>query len=205
MIIDIPFKEGDSKKFLTSLNGLAAHLATEFCPKEVYVKRIPKWFDQKWLRYLGNGLIPFPQMEVELLGTECEPSEIEAVALEEQYQERLPLPPFNPRQIGFQYYWPQGEDGSYDEGIGKPRWTHMSPFNFSSPHLQNRVASSTDSGIYVWFSSNTQIDGKGSIMAYLVKDGKTQAWYASLVSQSGWKIEKVEGINIKTLEDWFQN
>jgi len=204
MIIDIPFKEGDSKIFLKGLNGLVAHLASEFCPKEVYVKRIKKWFDHKWLRYLGNGLIPFPEREGGPLGTDCEPSRIAPVALEEHFQEGFTFPPFNPRQIGFPYYWPQGEDGTYDGGIDKPRWPHIPLFKHSSPHFQNRVAAFTDPAIYIWFSSNTEKNDRGSIMTYSVKDGNTQAWYASFgYHQSGWRIEKVKGISKETLEDWF--
>lgn len=204
MIVDIPFKEGDSEIFLAGLNGLVAHFASEVAPKEVYVKRINKWFDRKWLKYVGNGLIPFPQMEVQFLETDCESSKVSVQALDGQIQEGLALPPFNPREIGYPYYWPQGEDGTYDEGIDKPRLLQIPLFQYSSLHLQSRVASFTDTGLYVWFSSNTGKEGRGSIMTCLVKDGDTQVGYASLERQSGWKIEKVEGTNIGILEDWFQ-
>lgn len=203
MNIDISLKEGDSKEFLTSLNGLVAHLATEFSPKEVCVKRINRWFDHKWLKYLGNGLIPFPERGEELLGIDSEPCLIESVAMGEHFQDRLVAPPFDPGKIGYPYYWPQGEDGIYDGGIDQPSWPDISLLKYGSPHFQNRVASYTDSGIYTWFSSYTGRCGRASVMTYLVKDGHNKAWYASLVNQSGWKIEKVKGIKIETLEDWF--
>jgi hypothetical protein len=40
-------------------------------------------------------------------------------------------------------------------------------------------------------------------MVYGVINGKTNAWYASLRNNKGWKVSKVKGIDQRIVQDWF--
>jgi hypothetical protein len=177
VIIDIPYKLGDDKQYLTAICSLVASLASLQEPAEIYVTRVKKWFDRKWLRYSGKGIIPM-------------------------WREQLTFPPFNPQQIGTQMYWRQRSDGSYG-GVPKPRWIHKRELRHSTDNLNNRVADLTDSGLFIWFSSDTDKNAHGSILVYSVASSDVSAWYASFRRDSEWRINKVVGISRSIVERCF--
>ncbi len=201
MIINIELEKGDDKVFMTGLNGMVARLITEFKPQDVYAFRINKWFDHEWLRYSGYGVVAYPERGAGPMPPGV-PKYSPVAAKEEQYQDHLTFPPFNPKQKGLMHYWSRYENGNYG-GIDKPRWPPRAFKKPSNRNMQNRVASFTDSGLFVWFTSNTETNQKGSIMVYRVEDGRTEAWYASLSNNVGWKVDKVKGISKESVEDWF--
>src|SRR5215831_13473984 len=93
MIIDIPYETGDHKQYLAAVCSLVASLASSTRPDHIYVTRITKWFDRKWLRYSGTGRIAFhgsPKIDT---------------ALDAVWQDHLTVPPFNPKQVGTQLVW----------------------------------------------------------------------------------------------------
>ena len=59
MIVEIRTKNGDSDKFLAAVSSLIATMVAEKKPRDLYVTRINKWFDQKWLGYSGSGRVEF--------------------------------------------------------------------------------------------------------------------------------------------------
>ncbi len=202
MIISIEYKKDDDKVFMTGLNRLVARSIPEFKPQDVYVFRINKWFDHKWLRYSGYGVIAF-------LGKQLGPNSLELppqfdTCKEEKYQDHLTFPPFNPKQMGRMEYWSRYDDGTYG-GVDKPRWPILYWRKPNNSHLQHRVTSFTNSGLFVWFTSNTESNQKGSVMVYRVQDGQTEAWFASLGCNPAWKVQKVKGIQKELVEDWFDH
>ena len=197
MIVNIPYEDGDDKKFLLGINSLVAALTSEINPDDVYVVRIKKWFDHKWLRYSGMGVVDFPRGRVGFGGTFGAVS-----SLDEHFQDKLTFPPFNPNQVGIQGYWTRKDDGTY-VGVDKPRWIYKRELAHSSDNLHRRVESFSDSGLFVWFSSYTEKNGHGCIMVYTVKDGNVETWYASLSDRTGWGIEKVKGIEKEWVQQWF--
>jgi hypothetical protein len=190
MIVDIPYKQGDDKKYLAAVCSLVATLVKEHKPKHLYVTRINKWFDHKWLRYSGMGRVAFYG------------SPLADTALDALWQDQLTFPPFNPKQIRQQLYWERESDGSY-AGSGEPRWIHKRRLRQSADNLNYRVADFTESGIFVWFTSNTEKNMHGSILVYSVNAGETSAWYCSFKQEVGWAIDKVKGIDKAQVEKWF--
>jgi len=191
MIVDIDLKKGDNEKFLTAISSLIAVLVKEYEPRHLYVIRIKKWFDHKWLNYSGRGRVKFDDG----LRTDT--------ALEPMWRENLTFPPFNPKQIGTQYYWCRRKDGTYGAIEKKPRWVHKRRLRPSASNLQYRVADFTDSGLFVWFTSNTEINMHGSVMVYIVDNRNTSAWYASFRKESAWEVDKTRGIDKESVASWF--
>lgn len=202
MIVDIPAKDGDDKRFITALNGLIAIIVNIYEPGDVYVIRINKWFDHKWLKYSGKGIVQFPEKGVDLPRTGH--SIIER-SLDEFFQKKLTFPPFNPKQVGMQLHWKRHDDGSYG-GSDKPKWLHSVEkrvLQHSSKNLQNRLSSFTKSGVFIWFSSNTVQNMHGSLLVYSILNNEEGAWYASFKKDNGWKVNHVKGINKETVQQWF--
>ncbi len=194
MIVDLDFKKGDSKKFLAAISSLVAELVKEKEPKHLYVVRIKKWFDHKWLNYSGRGRVKFVSDGV---------SHLHETAHEPMWREKLTFPPFNPKQIGTQYYWCRTKDGTYGAVEKEPRWIHKRRLKPSSSNLQNRVADFTDSGVFVWFTSNTEENMHGSVMVYIVDNKNVSAWYASFKKETAWEVDKTKGIDKESVESWF--
>lgn len=190
MIVDVPYKEGDDKTYLAAVCGLVASLASSQKPTDIYVTRVRKWFDRKWLRYSGRGRVAFHGWD-----------RIDT-ALDALWRQNLTFPPFSPKQIGTQVHWRKRSDGSYG-GVANPRWIHKRELRHSADNLNNRVADFTDSGLFVWFTSNTQNNAHGSILVYSVAGKAAHGWYASVKQEDGWRIDKVDGIDRASVERYF--
>jgi len=190
MIVDIPYKDGDDKTYLAAVCSLVASLAGGQRPTDIYVTRVRKWFDRKWLNYSGKGRVAFHGWD-----------RVDT-ALDAMWREKLTFPPFSPKQIGTQIYWKKRSDGSYG-GVPKPRWLHRRKLRHSADNLNNRVAGFTDSGLFVWFTSDTQKNAHGSILVYSLCGADVSGWYASFKRESGWRIDKVEGIDRASVERCF--
>jgi hypothetical protein len=190
MIVDVPYREGDDKTYLAAVCSLVASLANSQKPTDIYVIRVNKWFDRKWLRYSGSGRVAFHGWD---------PID---TALDSMWQEKLTFPPFNPKQIGTQLYWRKRSDGSYG-GSPSPRRIHKRQLRHSAGNLNNRVADFTDSGLFVWFTSETQNNAHGSILVYSVAGKDVSSWYASVKQENGWRIDKVDGIDRASVERHF--
>ena len=190
MIVDVPYREGDDRTYLAAVCSLVASLASSQKPTDIYVTRVRKWFDRKWLRYSGRGRVAYHG---------ADPID---TALDAMWREKLTFPPFNPKQIGTQLHWRKRSDGSYG-GSPRPRWIHKRQLHHSAGNLNNRVADFTDSGLFVWFTSHTQNNAHGSILVYSVAGKDVSSWYASVKQESGWRIDKVDGIDRASVERHF--
>jgi hypothetical protein len=99
MIVSIPITSGDDKTFLACIEGLIAIIVAETEPEELYIVRINKWFDHKWLKYSGKGRVAFeydPKIDT---------------ALEVFSQDQLTFPPFNPKQVTVVLGWKRSANG----------------------------------------------------------------------------------------------
>jgi hypothetical protein len=201
MIVDVPYKDGDDKRFLTALEGLIAIIVKDYEPEHVYVVRINKWFDHKWLKYSGKGTVKFPERGVDVARTGNLPFE-HGAAWEEFYNEKLTFPPFSPKQIGAQYHWKRRADGTYG-GTKKPKWIYKPILQPSVLNLQNRVRAFANSGVFIWFSSNTVQNFQGSIMVYILTENHELTWYASFKGEANWKVHRVKGIKKEMVQEWF--
>ncbi len=71
-------------------------------------------------------------------------------------------------------------------------------------NLQNRVAEFTQSGLFVWFSSDTKHIDRASIMSYAVEGDSVQSWFASFRRNEGfWKVHRVKGVDENDIQNLF--
>lgn len=56
----------------------------------------------------------------------------------------------------------------------------------------NRISDYTKNRMFVWYSSNTEINQKGSMMIYIVQAGDVKTFYISFVNINGWKINQTK-------------
>ena len=191
MVVEIPTAGDDDRAFLSNLNGLVARLVSEYEPEVVYVIRINKWFDNKWLRFSGKSRVGF---DYGFGGRDT--------ALDSTWQDTMTFPPFNPKQVGRQTSWHRSCEGGYrkaetEKPLHKPATRH------SSANLQNRLVQFTQSGLFVWFSGLSGLNDHASVMVYRIIGSSECAWYASLTGERGWIVDRVKGIDRETVQGWF--
>lgn len=190
MIVNIPQKSSDDTVFLTALNGMLANLVDAHQPNEVHFIRIDRWFDHKWLGYSGLARVAFdgwPRIDS---------------ALDPAWREKLTFPPFNPKRVLEQISF-QRVNNAYRQN-GDARTIHGPLRSHSARNLQNRISETTQSGLFVWFSSDTRLLDHASIMSYAVEGDAVQSWFASFRKKEGsWRVHRVKGVDETDVEVWF--
>lgn len=191
MFDDISYKEHDDPKFYGKILVLLETLAKKHLPKYIYVIRISKWFDHTWLHFSGVGRVT---------SDAGPPAE---TTLREFWQDKLTLPPFNPKQIGDEYCFIKDEDDEYLRVFHHP-WLHRRKLEPSSKNLNNRMERLTDSGLFVWFSSQTMANKRGSIMVYSIDGGEITTWFCSVNLHKDFAVEKVKGVDRNLVVEMLQ-
>jgi hypothetical protein len=159
----------DASGFLDKVDLVVAGPVFRYAPQLVCLVRIHKWFDHGWLGFSGKGRVFFDPPWPSHAG----------VSLDEFHQEQLTFPPFAPSRVTSERHWVRQSDGRYALGEA-PFRVHSSERRRSSSNLQRRIVELTDSGLFVWFSSSSLSDTRGSILVYSVHAGSTIPWFASI-------------------------
>jgi len=192
VIVDIKPRDGDDPVFMSSLSSMIAEMASDRGPRELYVTRVAKWFDHKWLRFSGKGRVRFDgPIELDL-----------DTALDAVWQTHLTFPPFSPAQLSAPMAWQRAPRGGYDRVL-KPRAFVQSGRRHSAANLQRRLRSFSDSALFVWFSSFGERNGVASVMSYSVEGADEEAWYASFRKQRTWRVGTAKGIPRAQVLEWF--
>jgi len=191
VIVDIKLRDGDDPVFISSLSSMIAQLASDRGPHELYVTRVAKWFDHKWLRFSGTGRVRFDGL-----------SHHHDTALDALWQTHLTFPPFSPAQLSAPMAWQRAPNGGYDRVL-KPRAFVGVRRRHSAGNLQRRLRSFSDSALFVWFSSFSDRNGVASVMSYSVEGVEEEAWYASFRKQRAWRVGTTKGIPRAQVLEWF--
>jgi hypothetical protein len=174
----------DAVAFADGVDRVVAGLVFRYRPPLVCIVRVRRWFDHRWLTFSGKGRVFFDPPWPSHVG----------VALDEFHQQQLTFPPFPPTRVATEHHWQRASDGSYAQVVGRFR-VHRLQRRRSSSNLQRRVADVADPALFVWFSSTSAKDTRGSILVYIVNDGSTIPWFAALrVDASGWTLGDVKGL-----------
>ena len=62
-------------------------------------------------------------------------------------------------------------------------------------NLHRRVKDHSKSAVYVWYSSETDKNKRGSLMVYRVNNGAVNTWYASFSYDDSWRLDQTKGID----------
>jgi hypothetical protein len=115
-----------------------------------------------------------------------------------EWKEKITVPPFNPNRVLSEILFKLKDHNN--KALGKPLHILQS----SSNNLNNRIINKSSNAIYVWYSSNTEMNQKGCIMVYIVKNENIETWYASIENTNEWKVTKTTGIELKSLNQLLQ-
>ena len=173
----------DDPAFLTVVDRIIAALVRQSWPEDVYLIHVDNWFDRKWLRYSGYGVIAFPEGYPYIL-----------TAKAEHRQDQLTFPPFTPNRIVAQYLFCRIGQGAYEEQA-PAHLIHQRERARSAKNLRRRVADFSRSGLFMWYSSRSAQNRRGSLLVYGTRENELAAWYACFTNRDGWQLDQVNGIS----------
>ena len=166
--IAITPRTSDDPGFITKVETVANQAVSIYKPRELYLIHVKRWFDHSWLKFSGK-----------ILG---------ALGV---WESDVTVPPFHPKRIHQERKFicsPQGRGWCMDAA-------KLHKYQHSAENLNRKLSRITESGFFVWFSGETLKNGKGSIMAYLVRDNEVETWFATLDRRaSGWMAIRLDGI-----------
>jgi hypothetical protein len=179
----------DDPDFVDLLNSLLQGLLAGCAPREVWIIRIDNWFDQKWLEFSGKGIVAF---EFPAFMDRYD------AALDEFHQDKVTFPPFAPNRVLGQ--WSYVRDGSEYKEVPLPALPHSTEKRRSERNLHRRVQHFSPSVCFVWYSSNTLSNGRGSVMVYTVEAEQVNTWFAAFNRDTQWRLQATKGANREYVE-----
>jgi hypothetical protein len=182
-------EEGDAEEFIEIVNKIMGILIFQYSIKEVVFVKIENWFDHKWLKYSGKTVIPFYSF-----GLKNFPD----VSLESVWRDKISILPFNPNRVIYSKFFYKQPTGN--KNIQKK----IHKYRISNDNIHNRIEKYTSDGLTLWFSSNTILNQRGSLMVYRVQDDQVNSWYATIENKNGWDITMAKGIGINELKAYIK-
>ncbi|MBV9147002.1 MAG: hypothetical protein JO065_13875 [Acidobacteria bacterium] len=192
MAIEMSAGETDDPGFIEVLNSIVGGLIADHAPKQFWIVQIDNWFDQKWLRFSGMGLV----------ASDIPLDRYDTVKAE-SYQEKLTFPAFTPNRVLGQFSFVRAGSGYTESAL--PALPHSHERKHSDENLRRRIQDFTRSGCFVWYSANTVANGRGSVMVYVATADHVECWFAGFNRQQEWKLDTAKGVNRDTLERWLKN
>lgn len=168
----------DDPAFVQIVSRIIDSVIAERTLQIVAVIQIDNWFDHKWLHFTGKVL--------GALGV---------------WKDELTIPPFNPHRVKSQMVSRLTDRGIYESFEAPP--LHIE--QWSSDNLNRKLKNSTDSGVFVWWTSNTVTNGKGSVMVYTQKSDESSAWFVSFEREAEWKIRKTKDISVEEVRQFMKS
>ena len=179
-MIELTKSESDDIDFIQKVQALANGIISDLSPHEIFLFKVDNWFDTKWLNFTGKVL--------GALGTW-------------HYNDAQRIPPFSPNRIIEQSYFQRNKFGTYSKTKFEGEFHKRQP---AEKNLNRRIVDVSDSAIFIWYCSNTIVNGQGSLMIYTVANKKCEPFYVGFKKSQEWDIVNAPGSNNKALEFYLE-
>lgn len=166
-VIKISAEDGDSPQFIGHVEAIVQSIAVRYVAPELILVRIDNWFGPCWLKFSGKIL--------GLVGI---------------WKHKLTIPPFVPNRVVWERRFAHP---SYIE-VTTSKALHISTTP-SEPALL-RYVSKVEPGVpLIWFSGNSETNGRAAVMAYVPVSDTYWTWYAGWSRNGSWKASSLKGIS----------
>jgi hypothetical protein len=176
-------RQGDSDEFIEKVRAIAVGVACGYSPVRLYIVRIDNWFGPKWMNFAGK----FTAGKGAAIGV---------------HKTILHVPPFVPHRVVEERVF-VGPD--FEETVAKPALHIACP---SEVALGRRIAEIDKDAAFLWFSGESEAQGRGAVMVYLpsaaVRSSTAQrrgemrhcgAFYAGFSRrETGWEPAMLRGV-----------
>ena len=172
----IQVAENDAGGFIEQVEACANGVVRTLNPRECILVRINNWFGPKWLPFSAPTTKPD-----------------EGIAAK-----NLSLPLFVPNRVVAQCNFLAP---TYTEYMGR-KSVHV---QVRTPYARQRLMSDlpSDTAI-VWYSGNSKVTGRGSLLVYLPMGERYHAWYAGWFGNGAWRVVLTKGTAVQDLARFIQ-
>jgi len=135
-------QQGDSAEFIEKALAIAISVVRGYSPARLYVLRIDNWFGPRWMNFAGK----YTAGKGFAIGV---------------HKTILHVPPFVPHRVVAERVF-VGPD--YDETVIRP------PLHIECPSMRalgRRIADIDKDAAFLWFSGESEAQGRGAVMVYL--------------------------------------
>ncbi len=179
MIPTITKDSDDHILFIENLNKISQHWIKNYEVNDIFITKIDNWFDQKWMRFSGTIM-----------------HEISVWAIF-----NIKIPPFHPNRVKRTNFYKKQDDIYFKSDVQSP--LHI--YQTSSDNLKRKIIDVTTDGLLIWYSGNSELNGVGSIMTYLVKDGECETSFITLKKEKEWSASQTNGVLMREIKEVLNN
>jgi hypothetical protein len=174
--LKIKIDDGDAHEFIENMDKIIMGLVEKFQIDEILLIKIKNWFDHKWLNYSGKSVVQFHG------------GYLIETALQDEWREKITIPPFNPNRVLSETFYRirQTNNKIFENSLHKTK--------SSNDNIHNRITNYSKNGLFVWYSSDTELNKTSSLMIYRVQNGFVETFYVSFENINGWKIKQAKNI-----------
>lgn len=179
----VPRYFGDDPGFLEIVELFVWQFSAGLKPEDLFVIRVDNWFDRKWLGFsgkvphtftYGDGLVAFAGTQP-IWSRKGAPSE-------------TTFPPFVPNRIVRETHL-KAADGWVSRTSHSER-VHSLEKVPSRTNLDRKILSLFKDALFIWFSSKSEANGRGTIMIYHVGDGNRGGFWSSYLRKERWQVDR---------------
>ena len=165
----ITVRESDDPRFIALVSQMLTGVLATCRPAELYLVCIDTWFDAKWLGFSGKTL--------------------GAIGV---WNRPVTLPPFHPHRVVAELHLSSlGRTRGFIESHADKLHIHQA----SAQNLRRSIADVSQSAVFLWYSSSTRDQDRGSVMTYHTHHGDCVCWYAGLRRAGHWILDRPCGIS----------
>jgi hypothetical protein len=167
----------DDPGFIEVLNSILSELIAEHAPEQFWVIQVDNWFDHKWLGF---------------------PHSVKS----EFFKKGVTIPRFAPNRVLGQFSFVRVGNSYIEAAL--PALPHRTERKRET-NLSRKIRDFTRSGCFLWYSTNTVSNGRGSVMVYVVTADELECWFATFGRRQEWKLQAIKGLGRNILERWLKN
>lgn len=170
-MIELNFTQDDDVDFIKTSSNLIEGCAIKNDICRLHIVHIDNWFGERWLGFKGK-----------YIGA--------AGCHSRSLKEALVIPPFHPNRV-----LSEDEYIITNTAIEKRPVDDNKVLHYYRTSGENLDMTITNDGIYAWYSAKTSKNSQGSVMIYIVDNGKYSAFYTMFEKKECWKLVRSTGIS----------
>jgi len=180
-------------EFLETVDTVAAHVMDEMDCRDLFLVQIDNWFDHKWLGFSGMGRVPSPFPFLSMIPPNADQKDRFYSVPASFWKKAITMPPFTPNRILSRTHFQRRHSGDFircknllpQRQEGSMRGTVNSA---------RRIQEISDSGVFLWYSSNASQNGAASILIYISTANGVWPIFVSFRFKAGWRVHLTKGI-----------
>jgi hypothetical protein len=192
-LITVDRAGADDGTFLEHVQRLANGLCRTSAPTALHLIGITSWFDVKWLRYSGKGLV-FVNHVADMDG-------VPIFGTHPLWQSQLTVPPFHPHRVRSQHLYRRLVIDTFISYVLMPVVRPLHVWQPSTDNVSRRLTDIAPGATCLWYSGDSAMVGRGAIMAYVPGAHDYWTWYVEYrLRGSAWTVGLARGVSPAELQ-----